>query len=226
MKLRRIRSGKGFLPTKPKDPEWTGIMLRRRIVAGRPELDERGQVVIRARPRAEVEPLMKPDQVRQAPELVPAYCEAVAQAMREELEQAAAELAHPERGERLLVRSEEQEARQGMAKVIQLFGRPRPGAELSLSPLSRVVSRETMLAPSNGRKGHNDRTRQSRGAAISRPFPGEVGSASDVQAESRAISEGRGGNVKRMVRGGDRKGRKESTVQEKLSRRKSGTRRS
>lgn len=71
MKLRRFRSGKGFLRHRIRDGAWTGIMLRRKQVMG----------------LLAVEPLMKPEQVRQAPEQVESYLEGARHAIREELRQ-------------------------------------------------------------------------------------------------------------------------------------------
>jgi hypothetical protein len=176
MKLRRIRAGKGFLRAVERNPEWTGIMLRRRIMAGAAELDERGQVVRRGRPRAEVSTLMQPDQVAQAPELIPGYCEGARIAMAAELEQAKAELEHPERGERLRVESHN--APHPIARVPAAIG-----AELVIPiQLTRIVSRETLGAARNtGQKGkpsgisEREDRRANRGDAGShRPNPDQT----------------------------------------------------
>jgi len=77
MKLRRIRAGKGFLRTREKNPEWTGIMLRRKRLLGSAF--------------TYVEPLMKPDQVRCSEEEQPNYLAGASAAIRAEQWQADAE---------------------------------------------------------------------------------------------------------------------------------------
>lgn len=74
MKLRRIRAGKGFIATKEKNEEWTGIMLRRTRLLGSH--------------LTHVEPLMKPDQVRCPDSEQPNYLLGASAAIRAEQWQA------------------------------------------------------------------------------------------------------------------------------------------
>lgn len=73
MKLRRLRAGKGFIRQLPKNPEYTGIMLRRQNRYGTPG----------------VEPLMEPSQVKCAPEEQEAYLLGVRTAIKAEAVQMA-----------------------------------------------------------------------------------------------------------------------------------------
>jgi hypothetical protein len=98
MKLRRIRASKGFLRPLPRTGQWTGIMLRRQRYRVATELDPWGRIVS-AKEVLLPEPMMRPDQVRCAPELQPAYLAGAGEAIRLEREQCALEErgASPER---------------------------------------------------------------------------------------------------------------------------------
>lgn len=78
MKLRRIRSGVGFLPPREKNPAWTGIMLKRDSKFGGAPT---------------VKPLMEPDQVRCAPEDQENYLLGAREAIKAEQAQSDAEWA-------------------------------------------------------------------------------------------------------------------------------------
>ena len=190
MKLRRIRAGKGFIQPLKKNPEWTGIMLRRQITQGVPELDERGRVIKRARARAVVSTLMQPDQVSQPPELVPGYCEGARIAMAGELAQATAELEHPERGERMKTSTSEQTPPEALAKLPAPFG-------VDIAKVFRLtpsVSRETLGAGQHDRKGNIDNVRQ-----IKRSLAG--GSAGEEARHGDRDARGRSPHGRGFARG-------------------------
>jgi hypothetical protein len=78
MKLRRIRAGVGFLPPREKNPEWTGIMLKREAKFGGAPT---------------VKPLMEPDQVRCPKEEQENYLLGAREAIKAEQAQSDAEWA-------------------------------------------------------------------------------------------------------------------------------------
>ena len=125
MKLRRIRSGKGFLrPVKPPESEYTGVMLKREVSFG--------QTV--------AGPMIQPDQVQEKPgHSIDSYCEGVRESMkfeREAIRLEQEEAITPKISEELI--NEKILEQQGRAKPDReakkqaLFERPEVGAKLLL----------------------------------------------------------------------------------------------